>query len=363
MARTPQLRERLARRFAQRLTSGQWPAGGWLPTERALATEAGVSRGLVRQALETLAIDGAVERIPHRGWRRPAAPRGFDRVAVVLHGGGHDDQVAAGLRAVLEPAGIALETVPRPDDVPMHAWAGTTLDQRIRAAGAVVVFTEYGLPQAWWSSLAAAGVRTVCLGSNLHLPYDTVCADFAAMSRELVRAIHARGHRAIAFCGVARLHRDNPAFRARVLGYEQTMRDLGLRPAVAYLGSDFESDATVDDAFRRWFDEVAALHGSPPTCLYVSGARFVARIAAVLQRLGLRVPEDVSLAGFGASRDVLQGAGALFASFLHVPEPWFGIGAAAGARLVARRHADCPPCSTLVPSALVDGNSVRTLVR
>lgn len=360
MARTPQLRERLAKRFARSIADGAWPAGAWLPTERELAAQAEVSRGLVRQALETLAVDGAIERIPHRGWRRPPAARGFERVLMVLHGG-HDREVGAGLRSVLEPAGVALETAPRPSAKPIHGWTGSELSRRAITAGAVVVFTEYGLPEAWWRELDAAGVRTICLGSNLHLPYDTVCADFAAMSRDLVRAIHARGHSAIAFCGQANLHRDNPAFRARVLGYQQCMRDLGLRPAVGYLGGDFDHDATIDAAFERWFAEVEAAIGSAPTCLYVSGSRYVARIAAVLQRLGKRVPEDVSLAGFGVSREVLLGAGKLFDSALHVPEPWFAIGAAAGARLVARQRADLPPALTLVPSALVDGSSVRTI--
>lgn len=359
MARTPRLRERIVEQVERHLD--EWPAGGWLPTERALAQRWGVSRSLLRQALETLAVTGTLERVPQRGWRRQRGRAAFDRVALVRHGGGHDQMVLAGLRSVLEPAGVTVETVTPPPGIRMPAWAESELTARAREAGAVVAFTEYGLPDAWWRELERHRVATVCLGSNLHLPYDTVCADFAAMSRTLVRAIHARGHRAIAFCGAGRLHRDNPAFRARVLGYEQTMRDLGLRPAVAYLDSDFESDATVDAAFARWFDQVAAIHGSEPTCLYVSGARFVARIAAVLRRLGKRVPAEVSIAGFGLSPEVVAGQGALFDSFVHVPEPWFAIGAAAGARLVARRGADCPPALTLVPSALVDGASVQTI--
>jgi GntR family transcriptional regulator len=50
------------------VTSGRWPAGGRIPSERSLADEIGVSRATVRQALIELADAGLLEPSAQRGW-------------------------------------------------------------------------------------------------------------------------------------------------------------------------------------------------------------------------------------------------------------------------------------------------------
>jgi GntR family transcriptional regulator len=50
------------------VTSGRWPVGDRIPSERSLADEIGVSRATVRQALIELADAGLLEPSAQRGW-------------------------------------------------------------------------------------------------------------------------------------------------------------------------------------------------------------------------------------------------------------------------------------------------------
>ncbi|WP_030057229.1 MULTISPECIES: FadR/GntR family transcriptional regulator [Streptomyces] len=54
------LAEQAAARIEERIRGGQWPVGGKLPGEVALAKELGVGRSTVREALRTLAAAGMV---------------------------------------------------------------------------------------------------------------------------------------------------------------------------------------------------------------------------------------------------------------------------------------------------------------
>lgn len=357
--RPPVQRQRLHRRLRDLLAEGVWAPGAILPAERDLAQRLGASRSALRQVLAACAD---LERLPQRGWRR--RPMATVAVGPVLHlrsiEGPSDQALGRGLGETLEPLGGTVINLrhPRPRDD--DGGPGAEVRTRLVEVRSLVAFTEYGLPPAWVEACRAAGVAPVCVGANQQLGYDAVCADFAAMSRDLVRAIHGKGHRHIAFCGVRRLHRENPAFRARVTGYELAMADLGLHREVAYFADDFERHHGVESEVARWLEQCDA-QGRRPTCLYVSGSRMVARMATVLHRLGLRVPHDLSLAGFGVSPDVLHGERRLFDRFLHVDEPWTAIGRAIGARLIARAHGVIDPVVTLVPSAVADGDSVVTL--
>ena len=76
------LRDRLRRR----IEAGAYPAGKRLPGERQLATEYGVCRWTVNQALQLLEKEGVLERFPRRGVfvRSTPAPRGICRRIVFV---------------------------------------------------------------------------------------------------------------------------------------------------------------------------------------------------------------------------------------------------------------------------------------
>jgi GntR family transcriptional regulator len=71
------LGRQLAAQLEERILSGGWAAGTRLPGERDLATEFGVSRSTVREALEALERSGLVVR--HQGRGTHVAPRRLEQ--------------------------------------------------------------------------------------------------------------------------------------------------------------------------------------------------------------------------------------------------------------------------------------------
>lgn len=63
--RRPRRADPVVEAIRQRIASGDYPAGGRLPTESKLCEEFGVSRTVVREAITRLASDGLV--LPHQG--------------------------------------------------------------------------------------------------------------------------------------------------------------------------------------------------------------------------------------------------------------------------------------------------------
>jgi len=57
----------LAALFRQRIKGGQWPVGSKLPTIEELASECGVARATIRQAMDLLAEEGLIERYRAKG--------------------------------------------------------------------------------------------------------------------------------------------------------------------------------------------------------------------------------------------------------------------------------------------------------
>lgn len=77
MAKPPVKAQQLAEELGERIRSGEWKPGAWLPSERQIGATHGSSRGTVQRALEQLAAEGLVERsggssarvLPSMHWR------------------------------------------------------------------------------------------------------------------------------------------------------------------------------------------------------------------------------------------------------------------------------------------------------
>ena len=69
MARPPVKAQEIADALATAIRKGEVLPGAWLPPERQLAEDHGVSRGTARQAAQILADAGLVELVPGSGAR------------------------------------------------------------------------------------------------------------------------------------------------------------------------------------------------------------------------------------------------------------------------------------------------------
>jgi DNA-binding LacI/PurR family transcriptional regulator len=131
-------------------------------------------------------------------------------------------------------------------------------------------------------------------------------------------------HREIGFLGYG----ENPFSRLRHDGFEEALRLAGLAPRPEWTAAD---QVPGDE---RAVDAAEQILGRPdrPTALFCASDRLAARAFQAAGRLGLRVPEDVSIVGFNGDP-----WGALLSPPLTtIAQPRGEVGAAAADALLAR---------------------------
>jgi len=140
------------------------------------------------------------------------------------------------------------------------------------------------------SSLLGAGVATVCvglpLGSNLDIP--SVSVDEYTSAREMTRYLRTSGHTRIAHIAGPQ---DTPGGRFRLDGFRDEM------------GSLFDDSLVVMGDFGRVSGAEAVARLEPGSFDAVFAASDSMAVGAIQQlaRAGLRVPDDVAVAGFDDS--------------------------------------------------------------
>ncbi len=118
----------------------------------------------------------------------------------------------------------------------------------------------------------------------------SVATDNLSGAREMVRHLASQGHRHIAFIAGPQANRDA---LQRLEGYRDALRDLGLphSPSLEAQGQFTESSGS--EAAQ------ALLARSPrPTALFAANDCMAVGALSALRELGLRVPDDVVVAGF-----------------------------------------------------------------
>ena len=99
--------EAIASQLRARILSGEIAVGSLLPTERDLAQESGLSRGSVREALKTLALEGLVStKIGRNGGyfvQEPPSDAVVRTLDVFIRGRRVDQQSLLEMREIIEP--------------------------------------------------------------------------------------------------------------------------------------------------------------------------------------------------------------------------------------------------------------------
>lgn len=141
----------------------------------------------------------------------------------------------------------------------------------------------------------AAGVPYVLFGNNLvsetpHPPVDQVCSDDEVGTREAMQYLFRLGHRRICFIGDI----SQRWYEGRYRTYLRVMAEAGLEPlaqCVALSPDNFNNGFSSADAILR--------RRVPVSAMFVAGDDVALGVLELLRRRGLRVPEDISLLGFG----------------------------------------------------------------
>ena len=247
---------------------------------------------------------------------------------------------AHGLAAAVEPSG--LQVLLGYTDYDMHTEERLLRAMLTRRPEGVVLTGGSHTPAAR-KLLEAAGVPVVETWDLLADPIDhTVGFSNAEATAELVRHLHAKGYRRIAFLGGVPESDARGADRRR--GFERAMTELGLSPKrILSVGQAPVSMAHgaqgVAQMMQRWPDMQALV------CVSDHPA-FGALMEC--QRRGWAVPERLAIAGFGG----FEVAAACHPQLTTVAVDCFGIGRSAGQLLLraieAARNGHRLPAETVM---------------
>ena len=299
---------RVASALRAEIEGGVFVPGSQLPAEPDLALQFGVSRGTLRQALQSLRADGLIEAVPGRG-------------NFVAHG------LPVGLERRRRVIGVIVPSVAQPYVADLLAWIEDELHQRgysmivgnggstrqqqagrihrildEGASGLIVYPIDYDPDPALFAHLLAREFPIVLIDRHLiGLPVDTVEPDNTGGAYAAVRHLIELGHRRIAFVSTDNLRTTSVADRLR--GYEEALASEGLAVDPELIFSELP-------VTRRWpiqaadgrQTEVATLarflEGHRPTAVFTLHDYLAADVLEAAETLGLSVPGDLALASF-----------------------------------------------------------------
>ena len=117
--------------------------------------------------------------------------------------------------------------------------------------------------------------------------YDCVFTDDIRGSTDITRYLIAQGHRNIWYIGNQRL----PWFARCATGYRKAMKEAGLEPRFSEISSE-------DRELGYLAVKTLLANGEKPTALFVGTDQAASGVYQALQESGIRIPDDISVAGF-----------------------------------------------------------------
>lgn len=183
----------------------------------------------------------------------------------------------------------------------------------------------------------------------------TVRMDEARAAYEMAQYLINMGHRDIGF---VMGHPEHGGTHLRYKGFMSAMRDAGIEPRPEWIKQgyfSFESGVDVGNAF---FADGQAR----PTAIFSSNDDMAFGIMSVAQRLGIRIPDDLSIVGF----DDTPGCELIWPHLTTIRQPVTDMAFAAADILLERNNVDgdSQPFSSIVrelPFTLIERDSVRKL--
>ena len=296
--------ERLRQLFIEEILAGRLKPGDMLPTEQQLAVSHAIARSTVRQALAVLERDGLIQRIQGKGTfiheeARVTLRQGLDVFALVL------PETQAGFypslqRSFDEAAGRVHNQILVCQSNNKLDRQGNVILQLIDkdvAGVAIVPVTAPPTPAYHIRQIQKAGIPVVFCHRRVEgVRAPLLAIPFREVGRLAGRALAERGHRRVAFFAT---QRSEPS-----IGYLSGLRDhlpAGDHSAECdvFFGSENSPDPAVHEPELLAALTAVVNHRERPTAIFASFDSAAEMIYFLLLRLGLRVPEDISLIGFG----------------------------------------------------------------
>jgi DNA-binding LacI/PurR family transcriptional regulator len=335
-------------RFSDLILRREMMPGDRLPSINAIAREEGVNRRTVMQAYQCLAVRGLVSMRPGSGTFVSDADAGGRVTGIGLvgwsdkdvHGysGHHYNQaVYTGIREEAARRELNCHWVPLDLDVLNEC--------RRREVSGCIVVNAYESSRLLLDELHRARFKAVSVSGGNAQQVPMVRGDDGQGITLLMEHLFSLGHRRIALIHGRPTH--YAAYR-RLLAYQDCMagREATLHPSWVCDDTRF---ADRPDALERivasWFDAPRRA----PTAIVSAADHLSLLTLQVLNRLGIRVPHDVSVAGYDDFPGIHEFATPALTA---IRQPAVEIGRSAVRNLVALLGGEQPP-DTVLPVELV----------
>ncbi|MBL8852301.1 MAG: GntR family transcriptional regulator [Planctomycetaceae bacterium] len=300
--------ERVRQLISSQIASGQLEGGDALPSEHEVARTLQIARSTVRQAMSSLEKDGLVRRVHGRGTfvhehARDRLRNGQDIFALIV------PETGVGfypeLHRSFEEAAARVHNQVIVSNTENDVFRqGNSILQLIdmRIAGvAIVPTTTPATPSFHIRQLHNNGIPVVFCARRVDgVRAPLLSIPFENVGRIAGEAIVSAGHRRIAF--IASTNSAAPAAYER--GFRRAVHDGGLDPTSlrVFYGQIATPEVSAHECeFEQALEEMFR-DPDPPTAIFASFDSIAELIYVLLSRRGIRVPDDVSLVGFGGSR-------------------------------------------------------------
>lgn len=369
----------VVRILSQRIEDGTYPAGSYLPPERDLAAELGVSRTVVQNALRRMETDCLLEREP-RCRPRVAMTAGVspnagemrqtDYVAACLwptEGQCPVTLVAEGVRHVLSATHHRLVMVSRriadPSPSELVLMEGRFLQQVAddpNCRGVLIWYLGGEINRPYLEAIRHRGLPLVFVDRMPPCGFeaDIVCTDHYGAARRATTALIDLGHRRIA-C-VASNERVS-SIRERIEGYRRAldMASIPFREEFLVV-SEAQPGETTEQANERMVRHLLTLPNRP-TAILALNDDIALQLIAAMRRLKVRVPQQCTVVGFDGVQRQITGSKELAGCV----QDWIGIGERAAELLLDRIRTgrQKPYLSLLFHAPYRKGESVAAIYR
>jgi DNA-binding transcriptional regulator YhcF (GntR family) len=287
----------IAQIIKERIALGVWSGADRVPSERVLATEFDVQRLTIRRALDALESEGVLIRRGNRGTFVGKDQRSLPNLGLLL--GERNSEVGImiqeGFRErlshSLERSMICFDAV-RPDrsgqlnlpdfhQLELHEIGGYALMPEWVRDDVVLRRHRRRMP-------------VVLMDRRIFgFESDFVGFDNRAGGRLAAEHLLSLGHRRIAFVGVA-IHE---TVMDRSSGVKEALGDAGILPSWPWMLTRYGLELYPPDLLRAMIDS-----SDRPTAVICSNDINAIKFQAALQRIGLRIPDDIAVVGFGDER-------------------------------------------------------------
>ena len=286
-----------------RIGAGEFRPGDPLPSERQLAADYEVSRITVIQALKALEQEGVVERRQGRGTfvvepaRRERKPLASNRTIAFLAPVLTDPflfDIVRGVEQVATQYGYHLIMMCSHEDPTQEA--NLLREARTRGVHGVVVYPIQGdASLATFQDLHKQGYPFVFIDRYYPgLAVDRVVADDHDAACAITGQLIAHGHRRIAF--VTWYEVTCTSVRERIAGYRAALYQHHLEPDPSLVWQDLYVGEKKGGGNPEYLQRLLDAHR--PTALVAVNFIIAGYLLDDLLRCGLRVPQDVAIAGF-----------------------------------------------------------------